>query len=581
MISKLFMERSRFILIGLTGRTGSGCTTAANILESKNPVFPELSSINYKGKPFYSGLDGKRYKILKNYTSENIDQFFSIKVSDLISAYLLCMSKEHAAKFIASTSEKFVDENDVYNILSKGVFSNNKITIGFKELIPKLLDHSKNLNISENEKNKFISFLKLIRKFTNEFKKELKELNNDLYISTYQGAGNSIRRIGRVEFNFERNEFSPDNVFHLPETINRVIKIIRKIKHKALIVIDAIRNPYEARFFKERYSAFYLVSINAPDEDRKTYLQNVHKYTIDKFDDIEKRESGKTSIDDADFISQNVKRCIETSDIHIFNPRNELENNNVLKAQLAWYVALMLHPGLVSPTSMERVMQIAYTAKSNSGCISRQVGAVITDNNCSIKAIGWNDVPKGQIPCSLRSLDSLIHEFDDVTYSQYELNNKDFRNEARKHLGIIKTIEKLGELGGRNISYCFKDLKNSFDFKDLKDPKKGNQVHTRSLHAEENAFLQLTKYGSAGIEGGKLYTTASPCELCAKKAYQLGIKEIVFIDPYPGIAKEHILSIGSNPPKLVQFRGAVGKGYHQLYEPTLPYKDELGYLTNS
>ncbi|WP_235846252.1 deaminase [Morganella psychrotolerans] len=60
--------------------------------------------------------------------------------------------------------------------------------------------------------------------------------------------------------------------------------------------------------------------------------------------------------------------------------------------------------------------------------------------------------------------------------------------------------------------------------------KENNQVHTRSLHAEENAFLQISKYGGTGVQHGSLYTTASPCELCAKKAYQLGIKEIVFID---------------------------------------------------
>jgi len=83
-----------------------------------------------------------------------------------------------------------------------------------------------------------------------------------------------------------------------------------------------------------------------------------------------------------------------------------------------------------------------------------------------------------------------------------------------------------------------------------------------------------------GIAGGKLYTTASPCELCAKKAYQLGIKEIIYIDPYPGIARDHILSIGLNPPKLIQFMGAVGKGYHQLYDSTMPYKDELDYFLN-
>ena len=127
---------------------------------------------------------------------------------------------------------------------------------------------------------------------------------------------------------------------------------------------------------------------------------------------------------------------------------------------------------------------------------------------------------------------------------------------------------------GRPVSYCFKDTENT-----LRGDK--NQVHTRSLHAEENAFLQITKYGGASVMGGKLFSTASPCELCSKKAMQLGIKDIYFIDPYPGISKDHVLANGSDKPNLVQFFGAVGTGYQRLYEPLMPYKDELDYLSNS
>ena len=29
-------------------------------------------------------------------------------------------------------------------------------------------------------------------------------------------------------------------------------------------------------------------------------------------------------------------------------------------------------------------------------------------------------------------------------------------------------------------------------------------------------LLQIAKYGGAKIQGGKLFTTASPCELCSK-----------------------------------------------------------------
>jgi hypothetical protein len=114
----------------------------------------------------------------------------------------------------------------------------------------------------------------------------------------------------------------------------------------------------------------------------------------------------------------------------------------------------------------------------------------------------------------------------------------------------------------------FKDIRNGLT-------KKGNQVHTRALHGEENAFLQIVKYGGQAINGGYLFTTSSPCELCAKKAYQLGIIKIFFIDPYPGISKKHILLSGNNTPELQLFQGAIGRAYHQLYEPIMSYKDEL------
>ena len=107
----------------------------------------------------------------------------------------------------------------------------------------------------------------------------------------------------------------------------------------------------------------------------------------------------------------------------------------------------------------------------------------------------------------------------------------------------------------------------------------GVHLHQRCLHAEENAFLQIAKYGGEAIQNGFLFTTASPCELCSKKAYQLGIKKVIYIDPYPGISKDHILSSGSLNPELILFRGALGRAYHRLYQPLLAYKDELKILT--
>lgn len=583
-VNQLFEGRKNFAVIGLTGRTGSGCTTAAKLLEKK-PSFPTHHDTRTSGEPLYSGLSRKRYNIVRNYAERNWENFHSIKVSDIISAYLLKVSLDDLVDFICQVKERgVIDRNEVRELLLKEDGS-------YQQVISKLSKHQelsnyiidRNIELIGDVKNGkgLKHYMLLVRDFTSKFKKELIELCSELYILLYQSAGNSIRRTGKVVIDYEKEVFNPKMVFHLPESINRIIKLLRRSRKRTFVVIDAIRNPHEARFFKDRYAAFYLVSINAPSTDRLEYLAAHHKFTKEQIGKIDRTESGEwlkeksgegSSSEERKerlWITQDVKRCIEMSDIHIFNPRNEHSNNNVLKAQLAWYISLIKHPGLISPTPMERVMQIAYTAKANSGCISRQVGAVVTDQDQSVKAIGWNDVAEGQYPCSLRSVNGALNEFDPEIYSDFERNNEDFRNALEvKHRRVLDDPLLLS---GRNCSYCFKDVKNSID-------KKGNQVHTRSLHAEENAFLQITKYGGQSIKGGKLYTTASPCELCAKKAYQLGIEEIVFIDPYPGIAREHILAIGKAPPKLIQFRGAVGKAYHMLYEPVVAFKDELEYF---
>jgi deoxycytidylate deaminase len=594
LISNLLGERSNFILIGLTGRTGSGCTTTANLLSGGELQFPTVSEVNYKTQPYFTGMDSKRYEIVRKYAIENNDPFKVIKISELISAQILNLDITVFKTFIESVIVPDLHQK-IDDVLKSAEFEKSQKS--FKKLSKECdyflhgtssLDHSlADLNLGK--------WFDIVNKFTQKLKEVLKSNLANTYVSIFQGAGDSIRRTENIIPDYRDQPFKPQGLFALPRMVNRLVKFYRyKDKlagNKTYIAIDTIRNPYEAKYFKDRYAAFNLVSINAPTHDRKKYLQNKYKFTVDQISEIDQRESGKfldskepqgkcgsceqtiktqSAHDKYDeLIISNVKRCIEISDIHIFNPRNEPQNHNVLKAQLAWYLSLIKHPGLVTPTPLERVMQIAFTAKMNSGCISRQVGAVVTDEHYSIKSVGWNDVAKGQVPCNLRSLEDLENFSSDTTYSEYERNNQKFRDQAALELIKIKDLGKKG----RNLAYCFKSIQNTID-------GEKNQVHTRSLHAEENAFLQLAKYGGMGIEGGKLFTTASPCELCAKKAYQLGIKEIVFIDPYPGLAIQHIISIGLNPPKLIQFRGAVGKAYHQLYEPLMPYKDELSYLAN-
>ena len=57
----------------------------------------------------------------------------------------------------------------------------------------------------------------------------------------------------------------------------------------------------------------------------------------------------------------------------------------------------------------------------------------------------------------------------------------------------------------------------------------------------------------------------------------MGITKIYYVQPYPGISNEHVLSSGKqgDRPELELYTGAIGRAYTQLYTPLIPKKDEL------
>ncbi len=269
------------------------------------------------------------------------------------------------------------------------------------------------------------------------------------------------------------------------------------------------------------------------------------------------------------FVLQNVSSCLDSADI-LINNCSDNKSYPYLKQTLLRYVSLIMNPGIVLPTPVEHCMQIANNAKLNSGCISRQVGAVLTDSEYHLLSIGWNQQPEGQLPCSYRDLSELYHHWSPKSYSDYENNDNDMfqKNIKDQVVNLFDTQESPLAQKGKLPRYCFKDYYNS-----IKGDK--NQVHTRALHAEETAFLSLGS-NKERVSNGILFTTSSPCELCAKKAMYMGVSTIYYVETYAGVSKEHVLNIGekSKRPKLVLFTGAIGTAYTKLFTPLILQKDE-------
>lgn len=474
---------------------------------------------------------------------------------------------------------------------------------------------------------------KITQSFWTDLSKASKGLIKTIIL---QDMGNNLRITKKEPFS--KDSIEEDGYSGIAELINISIKLLRDYKYKkfwmlmhncktsytkeeqrlinlekqAFIVIDSIKNPYESMYLKKRYSNYYLIAIYTDESRRKRRLEHnlrLESTEIDVIDITEQlsefkknyREYKKKSgiIDDEGsnrqsntnmleqifkkmsaikcdsiypFIMQNIQDCIESADIFI-NNKDESYSFLSLKKKVLRYVCLIMYPGLVLPTAIERCMQIANTAKMCSGCISRQVGAVLTDNKYNLMAIGWNQQPENQVPCLYRSITEARNHCNSEAYSDYENDdNKSFQENIKIPVDTYYQKKDLCSITneGRNISYCFKDIYNEIE-------KNKNQIHPRALHAEETAFLNLNRTGADSINGGYLFTTSSPCELCSKKAMYMGITRIYYVQPYPGISDSHVLSAGvtNSRPELELYTGAIGRAYTQLYTPIMPKKDEL------
>ncbi|MDP1844214.1 MAG: hypothetical protein Q8K64_12395 [Sediminibacterium sp.] len=589
-LSSIYQLRSDFNIIAITGRTCSGCTTIAKQLTKgfgsgeDYPSFLEFQPIKHNSY--------RKYRIIYNYAKENFKPYTLISYKDVLVLFILVSNFEKLTEYLRSESIKTEFLNSDLNTeadYEAEIAELEKIRDKFEHLRSKCSSFNFSTIKEDDNLDKIFDIFN-----SEEFNDFSKIFLNALSIKSLvkrnkflQLVANNLRKSGST---FSPSpEICPECIFTIAEFINDIVKSYsKKNKEKGIetrIVIDSLRNPMEIMFFKQRFSAFYLLSVNRDNEIRD---QKIFEKYSEEIEDIQKLlkeeyEGAKGS----EFYKQYVKDCIQKADIHItyrsLEETTEL-NKSITEAgdntspyfswemQLLKYVSLIRQPGLVTPSPEERCMQMAYTAKYNSGCISRQVGATVTDEFYSIKAVGWNNTPEGQVPCSLRNTEDLLNEGIDVeAFTPYE-RDKDFKKVVEENYKTQIQANKDG-LCGRNVCFCFKSLKNS-----ISEGK--NQVHTRSLHAEESAFLQIAKYGGVGIKNGKLFTTASPCELCSKKAYQLGIKVIYYIDPYPGISQKQILDAGSpkRNPKVRLFNGAIGNAYHWLYEPFMAYKDELSLI---
>lgn len=610
--------RHNFLILGFTGPLRSGCTTAAkffysgkinkaigqlinsdNCLQTKiEKLYQELhflkpttsstrkeklQNINDKSIMLKELLKKREIlKVMKQHES-NSQQFESISMTDMIFKIII-ENNEHKNEPIGTTNS-----NKIKFIKNLQDIIQNRFS---EELLSKVQNMNKNIkdrnlnNLDDEQCEIYNQYLNNISILCEKIKKGTKSFRIDFIAEMLQDFGDNLRRCG-CAFNYDDTNRNPENIFILAEEANHMIKYLSAKQKKKLstsvrqFAIEAFRNPYEVEYFRNRYYEFYLVSLYANLENR------LKRSDFSK--EREKRDKGE-GIKAESLHTQNVAECVRLSDIAITTdgPKKELYE------KLLKYFALIKQPGCFAPEWEETAMHMAYSMSVRSTCISRQVGAVIEGANGYIVGAGWNDVGKGQLGCGYRCYRDFF-ELQPEILPCYREGDESFRNDWLP--------DKIKKGGNSDLNaFCFKDEYSQFEInkkidkalekaKPISDPRKVKNVtdnireelsktkrleFCRALHAEENAILQTAIIGGIGIRNGIIYTTTFPCELCAKKIYQSGIKKVVYTEPYPeSLSHDVFFQDGLRTIELVQFEGVKSHSYYRLFKSTINKKEMI------
>ena len=311
-------------------------------------------------------------------------------------------------------------------------------------------------------------------------------------------------------------------------------KIIEKIEKDTTCnkwVIDSIRNTHEIDYFRKLSGKFYLMSIWADKETRWERVKELYKNNQSVFERDDKRDS-----DEKIEYGQQVSLCYQMSDVVVLNQRKIYKGNQDykdFKIIIKKYIDLFEENEHFEPNENETLMTMAYANSLRSSCSQRQVGALIIDDCGNVLSSGYNEVPVSERSCK--------QEYGQC-YRKYLRSKFDCGIDSILTDGMEKTkVKELFKSNFKILDYC------------------------RALHAEENAIVNIARIGVSFPMGrATLYTTTYPCNLCANKIAQVGIKRIVYFEPYPMEEAKKILA--EHSIKQVPFEGITYNGYFKLME---------------
>ena len=320
----------------------------------------------------------------------------------------------------------------------------------------------------------------------------------------------------------------------------------RRICH----IIDSVKNKDELALLKLVYrDMLYVVGVFSPLSERERNLSKRNNLRGGEIHALIDRDSGEESK-----AGQTVTDTFPQSDFFL---RIENGTDSETTKRVERFLHLILGTKIITPTTAESAMYAAATASANSGCLSRQVGAAVTDANENVLSVGWNDVP--------RFGGGLYKEGNDDNRCWNQDGGKCFNDEEKDFFAteLVRALRDVLPPGTEEEARQ----------KLRKNGKLGGLIEfSRAIHAEMHAILSAGRTSGDKLVNGKIFVTTYPCHSCARHIIASGIKEVYFIEPYRKSLATKLhgdaiseLELESHKVRLLAYDGVAPSKYLALF----------------
>lgn len=354
---------------------------------------------------------------------------------------------------------------------------------------------------------------------------------------------------------------------------------------KTAYILKSFKRREEVDLFRIIYGKqFNLISVYASEEERLSRLtRKIASSERKPPSGVEDRARELIRIDGAEEdrpLGQSVRETFPLADYFVL-----IKDSLPLSIQLRRLVHLVFGNPYLTPTKDEYAMFLAQAAALRSGDLSRQVGATIVSDDGEVISAGCNEVPKAG--GGLYWSDDRFPRRDFEV--GYDKNTKVKQELVEDMLGRLSSAKWLAtqvatlsphELFAKAVTEEDAPLKDS--------PMLDVIEYGRAVHAEMAAITDAARRGLP-IRGARLFCTTFPCHLCARHIISAGIKEVLYIEPYPKSRTPDLYSdsVVINPTKLaagmvnfLPFIGVAPRRYFDFFQLEGTRKTDHGEIVN-